>query len=300
MPDLLDLQHRLEFALLRLIIGLVRLAPLDLAVRISAFAWRWIAPYGHRQRRALANLAIAFPEKSLAERKAISLAMWENLGRVMAETMQIDRILQQPERLEFADAHVFARYKGKIGSVVGVTLHMGNWELAIWPMTQWGGTPAAIYRLVKNPYVDRYLRQQRKELFPGGLLAKGKAYGSNAEGQKTARLIMDYVRQGGRLGIVSDLYDKNGLPVPFFGQPAKSTPVPAMIARRVGSRIWMARCLRQGKACRFRLEVKELRVQRTSNMADDIRSITAAMQQQFEAWIREHPEQWMWSNRRWS
>ena len=300
MPDLLDLQHRLEYALLRLIIGLVRLAPLDTAVRVSAFAWRWLAPYGRRQRRALDNLAIAFPEKPLAERKRIAHAMWENLGRVMAETMQIDRILKEPDRLQFADEHVFARYKGKMGSVVGVTLHMGNWEFAIWPMTQWGSQPAAIYRLVKNPYVDRYLRKQRRDLFPGGLLAKGKAYGSNAEGQKTARLIMDYVRQGGRLGIVSDLYDKNGLPVPFFGRPAKSTPVPAMIARRVGSRIWMARCLRIGTESRFRLEVKELRVQRTADMAADIRAITAAMQQQFETWVREVPEQWMWSNRRWS
>ena len=198
------------------------------------------------------------------------------------------------------DPRIFERYTGKMGSAVGVTLHMGNWELSSWPMARWGGNPAAIYRLVKNPYVDAYLRAQRRDLFPGGLLAKGKAYGDNTEGQRTARLIIDYVRKGGRLGIVSDLYDKNGLPVPFFGKLAKSTPVPAMIARRAGSRIWIARCLREGRSSRFVLEVKELKVPRTSNMAEDIRTITAAIQAQFEAWIRECPEQWMWSNRKWS
>ncbi len=298
-PLLLDLRHRLEYLLLRLIIGFVRLLPLDLACTISAKVWRLIAPYGRRQTRALANLAIAFPEMSLAERKRISLAMWENLGRVMVETMQIDRLLADSSRIQFADEHVFARYKGKMGSAVAVTLHMGNWELAVWPMMRWGWKPAAIYRLVKNPYVDAYLRAQRKDLFPGGLLAKGKAYGDNSEGQRTARLVMDYVRQGGRLGIVSDLYDKSGLPVPFFGKLAKSTPVPAMIARRVGSRIWMARCLRIGTSSRFRLDVKELKVPRGSNPGEDIRAITAALQAQFEAWIREAPEQWMWSNRKW-
>ena len=39
---------------------------------------------------------------------------------------------------------------------------------------------------------------------------------------------------------------------------------------------------------------------RTANQADDVRWITAEMQKQFEAWVREVPEQWMWSNRRWS
>ena len=27
---------------------------------------------------------------------------------------------------------------------------------------------------------------------------------------------------------------------------------------------------------------------------------TADMTEQFEEWVRENPEQWMWSNRRWS
>ena len=39
---------------------------------------------------------------------------------------------------------------------------------------------------------------------------------------------------------------------------------------------------------------------RTANQGEDVRAIMAAMQAQFEVWIREAPEQWMWSNRRWS
>ena len=73
-----------------------------------------------------------------------------------------------------------------------------------------------------------------------------------------------------------------------------------MIARRLGARIWLARCTRVGTESRFEIEIKELRVPRSANVADDVRWITAEMQRQFEAWVRDKPEQWMWSNRRWS
>ena len=298
---LLDLRFRAEYLGLRLITGLVRLVPLDVASNVSGNIWRLVAPYDRRHQRALDNLAIAFPDKSAQERQAIALAMWENIGRVMAETMQLDRIIAEPDRIQLIDstATVFERYRNKMGAAIGVTLHMGNWELAAWPLTVAGNNPAAVYRTVKNPYVDRYLRWLRKDLYPGGLLGRGRMNGNVNEGQKTARLIMDFVRQGGRLGLVCDLHDRTGLPVPFFGRPARSVAIPAMIARRVGARIWMGRCLRVGKQSRFTIELKELKIPRTTNAADDVKWITAAMQAQFEAWVREAPEQWMWSNRRW-
>ena len=298
---LLDLRFRAEYLGLRLITGLVRLAPIDVASNVSGRIWRLVAPYDRRHQRALDNLAIAFPAMSLQEREAIALAMWENIGRVMAETMQLDRIIAEPDRIQLIDstATVFERYRNKMGAAIGVTLHMGNWELAAWPLTVAGNNPAAVYRTVKNPYVDRYLRWLRKDLYPGGLLGRGRMNGNVNEGQKTARLIMDFVRQGGRLGLVCDLHDRTGLPVPFFGRPARSVAIPAMIARRVGARIWMGRCLRVGKQSRFTIELKELKIPRTGNAADDVKWITAAMQAQFEAWVREAPEQWMWSNRRW-
>lgn len=297
-----DLQFRLEYGLLRTIVGLVRLLPLETATAISANAWRVLAPRINpkRHNRALANLAIAFPEKSDEERLAICMAHWENLGRVMAETMQIDRLIEDPQRIRIVSDRLFGRYKDKLGPAIGVSLHMGNWELSIWPFVAARANPAAVYRSVNNPYIDDYLRWQRRNLYPGGLFGRGKVEGEHGDDQKTARILTDFVRRGGRLGLVCDLYDRTGLPVPFFGQDARTQAIGAMIGRRVGSRIWMSCCKRIGTSSNFEIEIKELRVPRTQNIGNDVRWIMIEMQKQFEAWVREAPEQWMWSNRRWS
>lgn len=296
-----DLQFRLEYALLRLIVGVVRIVPLDVATHFSAWCWRRLAPIVNpkRHNRALDNLRIAFPEKSEAERKAIALEHWENLGRVMAETMRIDQVVADPSRLTIRNPKVFQRYARKLGPIIGASLHMGNWELAIWPLTIAETNPACVYRSVNNPYIDRYLRYQRRNLYPGGMFGRGKVEGEHGESQKTARIIMDFVRRGGHLGVVCDLYDRTGLPVPFFGKDARTVAIPAMIARRAGARIWMSRCIRIGKDSRFEIELKELRIPRTANHGEDVKWATAEMTRQFEEWVREMPEQWMWSNRRW-
>ena len=221
---LLDLRYRLEYLGLRILVGMVRLVPVDFGGSISAKCWRFLGARNRRHKRALANLERAFPDKTPEERQRIALAAWENLGRVMVETMNIDRILKQPDRLHVTNGHWITRYREKMGPVLIVTMHMGNWELGMWPVTLAGVRPAGVYRQVKNPYVDRYLRGQRKDLYPGGLFGRGRAPGQD-ETQKTARLIMDYVRQGGRLGFISDLYDAQGIAVPFFGHPAKSMPI---------------------------------------------------------------------------
>jgi KDO2-lipid IV(A) lauroyltransferase len=61
----------------------------------------------------------------------------------------------------------------------------------------------------------------------------------------------------------------------------------------------MGRCLRIGTESRFRIDIAELNVPRTGDKAADVRELTAAIFAQFECWIREHPDQWMWWNTRW-
>ena len=302
LPFWRDVQFRLEYAGLRLVVGIFRAMPLRLATWLSAGAWCRLAPIVSRKRhkRALDNLAIAFPDKPQAWRDQIARAHWQNLGRVMVETMWIDRLIRDPLAIEIVSSQIFDRYNGKMGPLIGVSLHQGNYELAVWPLTLAGTRPAAVYRSVNNPYIDAYLRFQRRELFPSGLFGRGKVEGDHGDDQKTGRLIMDHVRRGSKLGLICDLYDRSGLPVPFFGKDARTVTIAPMIARRTGARVWMARCLRVGTSSRFRIELKELRIPRTANPSDDIKWATAEMTRQFEDWVRDAPEQWMWSNRRWS
>jgi KDO2-lipid IV(A) lauroyltransferase len=244
------------------------------------------------------NLAIAFPHYDDARRGEIARAMWANMGRVFAETFYIDRIIADPSRLEIVDEARWRARMHETGSSVGVTAHIGNWELAIWPMTKFGLAPAGVYRPLANPYLDRLLRQQRAPLYPSGLFGKG-AETEAGSGHRTARLLIDHVRHSGSIGFVSDHHERRGVVVPFLGRFTRVTPVPAMIARHVGAGVWMGRCLRIGTESRFRLDLTEVPLPKTTSRTADTAALTAAMFSVFEDWIREHPEQWMWWNTRW-
>jgi KDO2-lipid IV(A) lauroyltransferase len=299
---LIDLRHRLEYALLRIVFGAVRLIPLDFASDLFARATQKLARGGRRHKNALKNLAIAYPDMPLEEREAIVMDMWDNIGRVMVETVQIDRILADPDRIEVENLPMVLRYKDKMGATIAATMHMGNWELASWPLALAGSPTAAVYRIITNPYIDQYLQEKRKTLFPGGLFGKG-GNKTKVTAFDTARQLGRLIRERGRndaasLGFVADLYDKNGVPVPFFGQEVKFSPFPALLVRRLNARMWIGRCVRLGKQSRFRVNVREVKVPRTDDEQEDIRQITASIQKQFEDWIREYPGQYMWSNKR--
>ena len=291
---LLDIRQRLEYGLVLAINLLIRAMPLKMATAFSARAWRFIAPKTRRHRRALKNLQKAMPEKSSEEREAIALGMWDNLGRVMAETFLLDRLLKDPSRFEFENPALISRYRDKMGPLVTAALHMGNWEVGILPLHAINARPAGVYRIVENPYVDRWLRNKRSALYPAGLFAT-----KSDEGLATVMRISAHLRSGGALGMLADLVDWKGVQVPFFGQMMWATVAPAWLARRAGTRLCVGRCIRVGKDSRFKIAFKELKVPRTDKPDEDIWAMTAAIQREFEAWIREHPEQWMWSNKRW-
>lgn len=60
---------------------LMRLIPMDTAIRIFERSARWLGPKLSRHKVAMDNLAIAFPEKSLEERNKIAVDSWAQIAR---------------------------------------------------------------------------------------------------------------------------------------------------------------------------------------------------------------------------
>ncbi|MGH6799212.1 MAG: lysophospholipid acyltransferase family protein [Roseiarcus sp.] len=281
------LRYRLEYIGFRVVQAAATALPLEAVSLSSGVAWRLIAPLLYRQERALRNLALAYPELSLRERKRIAAAMWENLGRTFGESFHLKEIVAE-KRIRFEPKELLEEI-ARGGPCVGCGLHLGNWELLAYTGKLTGAPVAGVYQRLSNPLVDEETRKLRAFLYEGGLLPKTPV---------TARALMKAVKGGGHTAFLADLRDDNGAAVPFFGVPALSTVFPALLARKTGLPLYAVAAFREPKV-RFVIRAARVEVPRTDDHAADAIAATAALQAQFEAFIRQAPEQWMWAHRRW-
>ena len=285
-----DLQYWIEAAFLRTAIFLFRLIPVDMASAAMGFFCRMFAPFNSRHKRALRHLALALPETSEEQRQAIVKGMWDNLGRVAAETFHIADLMVQNDRYEVFPDERTQKILDENTACVWVSLHSGNWELCVQPPVRRGHNVTGVYQALKNPITDAILRDMRQALYRGGLYSKG---------HQTARKLISTLRQGGSVGIMADLRETRGIKVPFFGLPAYATPIPASLARTCGVPIIAGRVVRT-KGVHFRIEGRYIEVPQTDDRKADIEAATIEIHKIFEEWIRENPEQWMWIHRKWA
>ncbi len=246
-----------------------------------------IAPRLYRQERALKNLALAFPEMSPEDRERVAADMWENLGRTFAESFHLDEIVAEG-RIRFEPEARFDEI-ARAGPFVVCGLHLGNWEIIAAGGRRMGLPVTRVYQRLSNPYVDAETHKLRAFLYEGGLLPKTPV---------TARALLRVAQQGGCAAFLADLRDDRGAQVPFFGHPARSNTFPALLARTTGLPLYAAAAFRQPKV-RFVIRIEPVPVPHTKDRAADAIAGTAALQKQFEAYIREAPEQWMWAHRKW-
>lgn len=216
--------------------------------------------------------------------------MWNNLGRTSAEAFHLPQLMAEQDRFDIGPEFHEAIRVAKVRGAVFVSLHQGNWELAS-PLLHCHGLPVAgVYQRLRNPLVDQRATDARAPFYSLGLHSKGS---------ETARRLLRIVSRGGTVTIMGDLRDLTGLSVPFFGTPAPSTPFPALLARGRDMPIYAGVVMRKAGAT-FRVSVAEVPVHRTGDLETGLLETTAAIQRQFEAFIREAPEQWMWGHRRWA
>ncbi|MTI17549.1 lipid A biosynthesis acyltransferase [Rhodobacteraceae bacterium RKSG542] len=283
-----SIAHTLEYAALVSASALLHLLPLDTAAGFMGRAWRFIAPRTKRHPRARAHLMAAYPQMTMGEADAILYRMWDNLGRVSAETLLLDRFIKDPARVQLRNGAELEEMLNGANAVL-VTMHGGNWELVSVPAARVGIELAGVYQALANPKSDEFLAKEREPLYKRGLFKKGHS---------TGKKLINVLRTGGSPCFVGDVRDKRGVEIEFFGQKASATHIPALLARNAGVPLIAIRAVRTHRS-NFEIEAAPVTYPVTDDKRADAIAGTQALHSTFEKWIRQDPAQWMWIIRKW-
>ena len=181
------------------------------------------------------------------------------------------------------------------GPAMMASAHIGNWEMLPVICAAYGVRASSLYRAAANPLVDAAIQALRQRAMAGPLgpvpmFAKG-ATGGRAAAAHLAR--------GGYLGMLMDQKLNDGIEATLFGMKAMTGPAAAAFALHFRCKLLTGHVERLGPA-RLRLVVgPPLPIPATGTRAGDIAALTQTLNNEFEAWIRERPESWLWLHRRW-
>jgi KDO2-lipid IV(A) lauroyltransferase len=262
---------------------------------LSARLMRRIGPLTRYHRIGRQNLALAFPEKSRAERDALLMAVWDNLGRTVGEYPHLDRLWdfdwEHPHagRIISDDASVFDQLRDDGRPGVIFAAHLGNWELPALLTALYGFKGGVVYRAPNNARVAAEVKKIREGLM-GQLIPTG------IEGVIVARTILE---DGGHVGMLVDQHSRTGTPVTFFGRECLANPLLARLARLYDCPIVGVRAVRLPDH-RFRIAAAgPITPPRDAKGRIDEQATMQVITSIIEGWVREHPEQWLWLHRRW-
>jgi KDO2-lipid IV(A) lauroyltransferase len=287
----MNLRYAAEAALFFLFMALFKLLGLDRASALGGWIGRAIGPRLPSDRTARANLAAAFPGRSDSERDAIRMAMWDNLGRVVAEYPHLGRFTPNGPgaRIAYELRSDLTPERARGRPLMFLSGHFANWEMMPILAEQLGYEGATVVRPPNNPMVARYIERQRGLNGPKAQIAKHSA----------VRRMIAMLKGGKALFMLVDQKNNEGLAVPFFGRAAMTTPAPAALALKLGAQILIAANRRTGGA-RFQVTVHPgPAFTPTGDEARDIQALTEIITARIEAIVRDDPAQWLWIHRRW-
>ncbi len=284
----LTLLHRFviwpaEMLLLLVVLGFIHLLPIAVASALFGRLFALVGPLTPWHARARRQLIYAMPETGADAQKIILSKMWDNLGRTVAEYPKMQALLRQG-RITFEGTQALAKTKG--GFMVGA--HLGNWEALAMIGPYLGLRTGLVYRPLNNPYIS--------------FLLKRRAVSANADiyekGREAAMGMIATVRKGGYMMMLSDQQLREGENIPFFGHPAQTAIAHFKIAARTGVPVFYART-RRSNGCHLHVKLLPPIYIAPGASDDEIKQEAQKMNQLFEAWIEDAPEQWLWPHRRW-
>jgi KDO2-lipid IV(A) lauroyltransferase len=289
------LRQIMEYAGVSLAILLVRIMPFRIGrifCRLTGDAFFLLS--SRRRKLALENLQMAFgSEKSPAEIRSIARRSVHSFFLTCFEMVWVTRQRSAGRLQACMDEFEVGRQRlrelyEKAGGIIFVTPHLGNWEIFL-RLAQLAEVPLVIVaRPLDNPLLEKLVTRSRT------------ATGQRIIYKKNAMFAMEEaLRQGRCVGILAD-QSSRGIPASFFGRPAYTTVIPAILAYKYNRPIVVIACFRKEEVLGYRGSMSDpLWPDLAANEGSELKRLTETMNRWMETFILSQPDQWLWMHDRW-
>lgn len=267
---------------------------------LSLFVGSWLGLVAHKivtrdQMRMFRHLSIAYENSlSASEKTVIGRTFYISSGRNIADLMRFSS-LHTDEILKVVDCSglkYFERAYNRGKGVLGITGHLGNFELLAAYLVKLGYKVGAIGRKLADSKLNNLLLEKRQKM---GIV--------NFDSAEPPQKIISWLRAGGAIGAAIDL-DSTKLRsvfLPTFGRISKVPAGQSIIAARTGAALIPMVCIRTNLG-RYQVIIKpEIPIAYTSNGGSkaDIIQTTLDCHHVLEELIDQYHEQWIWMHNRW-
>jgi KDO2-lipid IV(A) lauroyltransferase len=286
------MRHRLEYVLVRVLAALTRVMPEALVLWSGTILGLALYTFdGAHRRIAARNLAMAFPVRSEAERRAIAREAFAHFGRLLFELLKFSTLSNEAmlARVEFDGEdrarHAYAQGKG----VLFFTGHFGFWELQAIVHALRVRPVGVLARALDNARLNRVLERIRERTGNTVMYRRG-----------TIRRVMRMLQAGEGVAVLIDqhIQSRDAIYVDFFDRPAATTAMVAALALRTGAPVLPVFALPLGGG-RYRMIYEPPIVPPSGDSKDAVREFTQRCTDVLEMYVRRRPELWLWMHRRW-
>jgi len=246
---------------------------------------------GYRRKVVYKNLRNSFPEKSDKEIRLIAKKFFHHLSDIFVENIALikmskKRVLQM---VEYEKTDIPKKLFNDKKSIIGVTGHYSNWELYLTLPEILPHLVIGVYKPLNNKFFDKQFYKMR-EKFNAIPVTMADSYKTVLKYNKENTLTF--------LGLVADQRPpKEGghYWTTFLNQETAIFLGPEKIATKLNSAIIFiySEKIRRGK---YLVKIKQL-FEDTSECKEH--EITETHVRFLENLIKEKPEYWLWSHKRW-
>jgi len=183
---------------------------------------------------------------------------------------------------------IFTRCLEEGKGVIAVIGHLGNWEIGGLASTLAGYPLRSLARPIDNPWIDAYLKRFRTQTGQK-MIPRDRALGEMIRVLQRGEMLVVQVDQDAR---------QVGVYVNFFGRPASTHRAPATLSLKYNAPIVLVNTYRE-RDLNYAVCSDPIYPDAFRDLPDPVKALTQAYSDQFEGFVRQHPEQWFWMHDRW-